>query len=143
MNKSSMVTSFMLLACAVATNSFHIGCSSGLRSISTTNIRGPYSIEARHGKYTGRDVASGSQEAVAIERWLNEHRSGWSTSIDTFAPGQLVVRGEKFKLMLHGTNAVFSQPGVVGAKQLVKPLDPQSIAQLQAACLTEQVAERK
>ena len=142
MNKSRMATLFTLLACVAATTSIHIGCSSGLRSISTTNLRGPYNIEARQGEHASRAMASGSQEAVAIEKWLNEHRSGWSTSIDTFAPGHLVVRGENFKLMLHGTNAVFSQPGVVGDKQLVKPLDPQSIAQLQAACKAEPVADR-
>jgi len=143
MNKAGMVALFTFLAGVTATTLFQIGCSSGLRSISTTNVRGPYNIEAHHGEPACREVASGSQEAVAIERWLNEHRSGWSTSINTFAPGQLVVRGENFRLMLHGTNAVFSQPGVVGDKQLVKPLDPQSISQLQAACRAAQVADRQ
>lgn len=124
-----------LIVMLLSACTFLSGCGSGLRSLNPAPIVGPYEVEAVvDGNRIEYEIPDGSPEASAIQRWLAAHRSGWSASIDTYAPGSLVIRSGNFNLMLNGETCIFTENRTFGGKQLVKRLDAPSREQLQAAC---------
>jgi hypothetical protein len=64
------------------------------------------------GTNTGeRHVSPSSKEHGLLVRWAEQHKTGWSRSYVSYAPGGIMVRGTNFSLNVHSSGVILNING--------------------------------
>jgi hypothetical protein len=104
------------------------GCSFIPHTISVGNLGPPNKLLVYDGGHlkSERAIDPNSPEAKEFAEWLRGHKSGWTSTIATYAPTRL-VEGDKFTFDFKGDWCVIgyrSGPFDFQCRRLIDPHDP-------------------
>jgi hypothetical protein len=72
-----------------------------------------------------RAIAPDSPETKEFSEWLRKHRSGWTSSIVSFAPGGTTIEGDDYSVNFRGDYCIIGYKTWLGYdSQCTRALDP-------------------
>ncbi len=104
-----------LLALVPAVVALLVSAAGCIHTVNPAKIAPPYKVTVyEHGAYSPEHVfTADSAEGKQISAWIESHRSGWSLSIDSYAPYRL-IRGEQFMLNFGRRLCILNYRGGLG-----------------------------
>jgi hypothetical protein len=103
------------------------GCAFVPHSIGINNLGPARKVIVYDGTRVANEqtIAPDSPEAKEFSDWLRKHRSGWTSSIVSFAPGGVTVEGDDYSVNFRGDHCIIGYKKWLGYdSQCTRALNP-------------------